>query len=113
MYGIKFDNATGTNLHFSLDTKRAPKWGDIFFKGGSFKDCNNVKRSLYAYNSGFGSLDIDPLTLPQNGSIDGQHMLVPDTVTGDVGDNPVPEPLTALGMMLGVGGLVRYVRRAR
>lgn len=112
-YAIKFDSATGTTVFATLDTPIGPKWGDFYAKDGV--DNNNGTRiDVYAFNTGFTSPDTDPLVPPSNGpfngSIDGKHLLVPDTSTTPP---VVPEPLTMLGLLMGVGGLTRYLRNRR
>jgi formylglycine-generating enzyme required for sulfatase activity len=59
-------------------------------------------------------------TLPYLAS-SGLHYVVPETETGSLGFRvasnpdapPVPEPVTMAGLMLGIGGLVTYIRKRR
>jgi hypothetical protein len=95
IYGIKFDDTTGTTLTIAFDSWRMPVWGDFYAKGGG-------RPPDEAWNMGFASPDIDPLDLPASGSIDN-HILVPDAY--------IPEPATFLLLAFGVMIAVK-VRRA-
>jgi hypothetical protein len=115
IYGIKFDldddddNETNV-LNWSFYSDRAPVWGDFYTKDGRAGGADN-----YAYNSGFGSPDSDPLAPPADDSL-LCHILVPDTFSdtpGDPGDpgNPAAEP-SALALMV-LSGLGLTTRRRR
>jgi hypothetical protein len=88
IYGVKWNADGGTDFTATLVTARAPVWGDFYVKDGKTDQVDNA-----AWNTGF--LNVDPLDLPANGSIDN-HALVPDTDT-----TPVPEPGTLL--LVGTG----------
>ena len=88
IYGIKFDDTTGTTLTIAFDSWRRPVWGDFYAKGGG-------RPPNEAWNIGFAGPDTDPLDLPAGGSIDN-HILVPDTY--------IPEPATFL--LLAFGGMI-------
>ncbi len=101
VYGIKFnppaDDLIGMSWLFYSD--RSPVPGDIYVKGGGGNGSPDV-----AWNAGFTGPDLD---LP-----DDYHVLVPDTnTTGDPPGGHAPEPVTVLGVLLGMGGLAGYCRR--
>lgn len=109
LYGIKFNWGGSTHVTYEFDSNRAPRWGDFYTKDG------NSGTGHYAWNTGFGNPDSDPVGPPANGSLD-YHLLVPDTV-GPPDVNDVPEPgslalgLCALGVTL--GGVIRRRRTAK
>jgi hypothetical protein len=87
VYGIKFDETTGTTVTISFDSDRDPVWGDFYAKCGAVGGTQNT-----VWNEGFAASD--PLSSPQNGTI-SNHILVPNTV---------PEPTTLL--LLGAGAML-------
>jgi hypothetical protein len=46
-------------------------------------------------------------------AVEGAHLVIPGSVSFAGGEQPVPEPLTMAGILLGCGGLAAYVRRRR
>jgi hypothetical protein len=83
--GVKIDNIGGPQppLSFSFDSKRAPMWGDFYFKGG---------KASFAYNAGLANH-------ASNDILD--FIVVPDTAT--IGEIPEPFSLLLLGSgLLGV-----------
>ena len=94
MYGIKFDNTTGTTVMIAFDSWRTPVWGDFYAKCGGCP-------SNEAWNMGFGNPDSDPILMPINGSI-VNHILVPDTYS--------PEPSSILILLIGAIMLRRLKR---
>jgi len=68
VFGVKFDETTGTTVVIEFDSLRVPVWGDFYAKGGLSQ----------AWNAGFVSGDTDPVAPAANGSVDN-HILVPDT----------------------------------
>jgi hypothetical protein len=103
LYGIKFDEASGTATHIEFLTLRAPVWGDFYSKDGNAGEYG----TNHAYNAGFGSPDSDPLNPPQDGPFSG-HLLVPDT-NGEVPS--VPEPSTVLLLGAGLLGAAFVLRK--
>ena len=109
IYGIKLD-LTGDTTDFwaTLVTDRAPVWADFYAKDGKDK-FGKWKVDVTAYNAGFTSDDEDPLVEsnpPSDGSV-LNHILAPDTTTTP-GGTEVPEPITILSMMAGVGAVGSY-----
>jgi hypothetical protein len=102
IYGIKFDEASGTATHMEFLTLRAPVWGDFYSKNGR---AGGHGWNL-AYNAGFGSPDSDPTAPPQGGSI-ANHLLVPDTREVP----SVPEPSTMLLFGAGLLGAALALRK--
>ncbi len=101
IYGIKFDDATGTTLTIEFDSPRVPVWGDFYAKDGTV---GGVQNAVWNGNGilGFTNPDSDPIAPPADGSVD-LHVLVPDTVE-------IPEPGT-LAVLLGGAGLMMLRRR--
>lgn len=101
-YGVKFEGISGTALSIAFDSPRAPRWGDVYVKGGrTGGDLNSL------WNAGLRPLtDVDPIGAAANGSLDN-HMLVP----GSIDFSPVPEPAAAV--VLALGGVLLVVRHAR
>lgn len=108
IYGIKFDDATGTTGIFAFDSWRCPVWGDFYIKGGAAKnedvDINKQQEFNTAYNSGFSA--VDPIDDAANGSLNG-HLLVPDTKT------VVPEPSSIAVLLTGLMPIVGYTLKRR
>jgi hypothetical protein len=95
VYGLKITPPSGsgiTNFTFSFYSDRAPVWGDIYIKDG--QDENT------AWNSGFGSPDLDPTAPLSDGSI-ACNILRPDGC-----DPVVPEPATFIvWSLLGISSM--------
>ncbi len=86
IHGLKFDGLDeSSTLVLSFFCSRLPVWGDFYSKDGKVGGLDNTM-----HNAGFTVAD--PTDPPASGSVDGLHLLVPDTV---------PEPTT----LLVVGGL--------
>lgn len=116
--GVKFDSTQGVdNVVFEFDSDRAPVWGDVYAKGGG-----RIKNSLW--NEGFNPNELpgsaaDPqFAVFDGGSLDG-HILVPDSYFSPPppppppSDVPIPEPLTAVGLLVSIGFLGSHIRRRR
>ena len=101
VHGLKFDETEGTTLTISFDSIRVPVWGDFYAKDG-----NQAGNTIQLWNTGLGADEtvapyLDPIAPAANESIDGRHLLVPDTY--------VPEPVTM--SFLALGGLALLCRR--
>jgi hypothetical protein len=105
-YGIKGET-TGSpkTLVMTIETTREPMWGHFYAKGGS-----EASGGGGIWNVGLGT-PVD-YTLPYD-TLKQSYLLVPDTQNGSPPPAPplVPEPLTALALLGGVGAAGRYVRR--
>lgn len=98
IWGVKFDLDEDTqSVTLSFTTPRMPVWGDWYAKGGGGPVAS------WAYNSGFGDPDTDPLGLPPDDSTVTDHIVVPDTVG-------IPEPATMFTLLFG-GALAVWRRR--
>jgi len=99
-WGFKWETC-GQSLEFTinLDSTRQPMWGDFAAKGGQ----------SWVRNAGFTCPDYDPDPQWPDTVCSDDHILVPDTT--EFGGDPVPEPLTLIGVLAGCGGLSRYLRR--
>jgi hypothetical protein len=107
VYGIKFDDTAdeGIDLTIFFDSDRAPVWGDFYAKNG---DDKTGEGSIYLHNAGFSLAD--PLALPADGSVDGLHLLVPDTMS----EPPVPVPVPGAVLLGSVGlSVAGYVLRRK
>jgi len=83
----------------SFDTARSPVWGDFYAKDGAedapggdsigtltFGGGGGDKLTVQLWNAGLTETDTDPDDPASNGSVDGLHLLVPDTVEEPPGD---------------------------
>lgn len=95
VYGIKFDDTSGTNIHIAFDSFRMPVWGDFYAKDGT---------GYALWNAGFTANDTDPTAPPPNGSVDN-HILRPDSY--------IPEPGTMALLLIGLGGVGAWSRRRK
>jgi len=93
VYGVKFDDTSGTTLVIEFDSTRLPVWGDFYAKDGG----NPINQ---AWNDGF--LDDDPTDPPADDSI-ANHVLVPNGHT--------PEPAAMALLVLGGTGVLMRRRR--
>ncbi len=105
LYGIKFNETSGTATHIYFDSDRAPMWGDFYAKDGN----SGGQGVNTAWNAGFTLPDSDPITVPPHDGSEMNHILVPDTQV-----NPIPEPMTLLLLSGGLlaGALAHRRRRA-
>ena len=94
IYGIKFNNFTGTDVLIDFDSVRSPVWGNFYATDGMTGDEANA-----IWNSSF--LDPNPSDDPSDGSVNNK-ILRPDS--------PVPEP-AALALI--PMGLVPFIRLRR
>lgn len=83
MHGLKFDETVGTSLTVSFDSFRVPVWGDFYAKDG--KEGGPDGDTIQLWNAGLGADEtvapyLDPIAPAASGSIDGLHLLVPDSV---------------------------------
>lgn len=102
--GIKFDATSGTDIHVTFDSSRAPVWGDIYLKDGAGNVAwNGDSQGL----TGFTYPDTDPVVPVTNGTI-SNHIIVPDTV-----DDIVPEPAGMLALGAGIMSLLGFVIRKK
>jgi hypothetical protein len=105
VFGIKFEQVSGTLVVIDFDSDHVPIWGDFYAKGGS------VSGNLW--NAGFTPLDVDPFEPADNGSL-GCHVLVPDTMTFEAQSiiSPVvPVPGALVLGMIGTSFIVRLRKR--
>lgn len=102
LYGVKFEETTGTTVNISFTSNRMPVWGDFYAKDGVTAGAANA-----VWNSGFTAPDYDPQSPAHSGSYMG-HLLVPDTVEGP---GPVPEPSSMAAFAMGLTTLVGLLRR--
>ncbi len=105
MWGIKFDgggpDSTDYDWTVSFTTDRAPVWGDFYAKDGADGAAN-----VAIWNAGFTNPDSDP-TDPAGDTPIANHILVPDTNTGEV---PAPGGILLAGLGM---SLVGYLRTRR
>jgi hypothetical protein len=105
VFGIKFEQVSGTLVVIDFDSAHVPVWGDFYAKGGS------VSGNLW--NAGFTSSDTDPSDPLKNGSV-GNHVLVPDTMTFDsqsIIRPVVPVPGAFVLGMIGTSLIIRLRKR--
>ncbi|MFN0067313.1 MAG: hypothetical protein ACKVYV_06720 [Limisphaerales bacterium] len=113
IFGLRFAG-TSQDATWTLDSKRAPTWGDFYAKSG-----NN---SGPAWNAGLTATDTDPSvdwaafalgdlsTFQHDGPSRSIHIALPDTVETPI----IPEPGTvAAGLGLGMLALGALIRRQR
>jgi len=105
MFGIKFEQVSGSLVTIDFDSPRVPTWGDFYAKGGA--------ASGDLWNAGFTSPDADPSDPAGDGSL-GWHVLVPDTMTFESQSliRPVvPAPGALVLGMIGTSVIVRLRKR--
>ena len=94
IWGLKFDDASGTTSTFEFDSIRVPVWGDFYAKNGN---------GSMMWNSALA--DANPTAAAGNGSMN-HHLLVPDTNT------VIPEPATMALLSFGLTALLLGRRRS-
>lgn len=99
VYGVKFEGFPDLmSVTIEFDSIHMPEWKDYFCGDGSHNGFAQV------WNAGFTSGDTDPTDPPGDDSVD-YHILAPNSI--------IPEPLTVLGLVLGLGSVGAYIKRRR
>lgn len=107
MYGIKLPQ-NSTAVTASFDIFHNPVWGDFYAKDGVPGGGPNADQYGWAWNTGFTENDLDPGDAPADGSV-AYHLLVPNGPSEPV----IPEPVTIIGLFMGLGTLLGYIRKVR
>lgn len=106
MYGIKLpQDSTVVTASFDI-YNHGPVWGDFYAKDGVPGSAGGEEFG-WAWNTGFTAGDLDPDDPPGDDSV-RYHLLVPN---GE--DYVIPEPVTIIGLFIGLGSLLGYIRKKR
>ena len=110
VYAVKVGMLEAGGGIIDFTTEIGPAWRDWYVVGGSYDPEDDTMNFGAAWNAGF--LLADPLVSPGDTNVT-DHILGIDSGPGGSGNGVIPEPLTMLGLFLGLGGIGAYIRRRR